>query len=80
MAREVSYPDEQLELEHVKRRLTASFSGRVPEDEIGRTVDEIAAEFRGAPIRRFVPLLTERYATGRLAQWAQPPSDALIAA
>lgn len=51
---------EDAELVRVTERLKAQFAGRVPAEEVERTVEDTAAELAHAPIRLFVPLLIER--------------------
>ncbi len=52
--------DEDRQLESARRALLAEFEGRVPADEVERRFAELVAEFRGAPVRSFVPVLVQR--------------------
>ncbi len=52
--------DEQRQLASARRDLVQEFSGRLPADEVGARFDAIVAEFEGAPVRTFVPVLARR--------------------
>ena len=58
--------DEQRQLESARRALVSEFAGRVPADEVERRFAELTAEFAGARVRGFVPVLVQRRARERL--------------
>lgn len=52
--------DEQRQLASARRDVVQEFSGKLPADEVGARFDAIVAEFDGAPVRAFVPVLARR--------------------
>ena len=52
--------DEQRQLESARRALVSEFAGRVPEHQVDQRFGELVAEFAGAPVRSFVPVLVRR--------------------
>jgi hypothetical protein len=59
-------PLEAYEMAHVERRLIADFSPAIRPEEVQRCVRDVVARFDAATIRKYVPLLVERIARGRL--------------
>lgn len=59
--------DEQVMVEEVERRLTASYAD-VPPERINSIVQNAHARFEHSPIRDFVPLFVERRARAELAR------------
>lgn len=62
----MSLEDEQRQLESARRELLKEFSGTVPAEQVEQGFDELVAEFRGAPIQSFVPVLVQRRVRERL--------------
>jgi hypothetical protein len=59
-------PLEAHEMAQVERRLIADFSPAIRPEEVQRCVRDVVARFDAATIRKYVPLLVERDARGRL--------------
>lgn len=57
------------ELAEVEVRLLAELSPPLPADAVRRCIEQAAAEFDGAPVRAFVPLLVERRVRRQLGSW-----------
>jgi len=74
MKKEFSHLDEGVEIQHVIERLDAEFSPSMPHVAIVDTVEECVQRWSDAPIRTFVPLLTERRATEELRAAVANPS------
>jgi hypothetical protein len=53
-------------LPRVRGQLEAEYGGTVPQERINRAAEEAVAEFSGARIRDFIPLLAWRQARARL--------------
>jgi hypothetical protein len=66
----MSIEDEQRQLESARQTLVTEFSGRVPEDRIEQHFASLVAEFEGAPVRGFVPVLVQRRAREELRAFA----------
>lgn len=58
--------DEAVQVRTVKAALQRRFAGQVPEETISREVDQGLAEFSGAPVRTFIPVLLQKRVTDRL--------------
>lgn len=58
--------DEAGQLRNVRAALERRFAGQVPEEIIAREVDRGLAEFAGAPVRTFIPVLLQKRVTDRL--------------
>ena len=58
--------DEQRQLESARKALVTEFAGRVPEDQVQQRFAALVAEFEGAPVRSFVPVLVRRRAREQL--------------
>jgi hypothetical protein len=58
--------DEQRQLESARKALVTEFAGRVPEDHVQERFAALVAEFEGAPVRSFVPVLVRRRAREQL--------------
>lgn len=52
--------DEQRQLTSVRAELLREFGERLGEDEVQRRYEQTVAQFDGAPIRTFVPVLAQR--------------------
>ncbi len=52
--------DELRQLESARRALVAEFADSVPADEVEGRFAALVAEFEGAPVRSFVPVLVQR--------------------
>jgi hypothetical protein len=76
--------DEARELARVEQRLVADFSPPLSPELVHRVVVETVATWAGAPVRHYVPLLTERAARRQLrdvvADAASDPPDQLRSA
>jgi hypothetical protein len=59
-------PLEAVEMAQVERRLITDFSPAIRPEEVQRCVRDVVARFDAATIRKYVPLLVERVARGRL--------------
>jgi hypothetical protein len=60
------HEDEQRQLESARKALLTEFAGRVPVDQVERRFADLVAEFEGAPVRTFVPVLVRRRAREQL--------------
>jgi hypothetical protein len=60
------HEDEQRQLESARKALLTEFAGRVPADQVERRFADLVAEFEGAPVRTFVPVLVRRRAREQL--------------
>ncbi|MVU80662.1 hypothetical protein GPX89_25850 [Nocardia sp. ET3-3] len=60
--------DEAQEIRIVSQ-LLADCNPRIPETVVAITVDEALRKFDGCPIRDFVPLLVQRIAARKLAEY-----------
>ena len=63
--------DEQRQLESARRALVTEFAGLVPEDQVEQRFSALVAEFEGAPVRSFVPVLVRRRAREQLRAGAR---------
>lgn len=61
-----AHVDEAVQLQTVEAALQRRFAGQVPEETIHREVDAGLAEFTGAPVRTFIPVLLQKRVTDRL--------------
>jgi hypothetical protein len=52
--------DERRQLESAKQDLVLEFGDRLPSDQLTARFDAIVAEFEGAPVRTFIPVLARR--------------------
>ena len=57
---DVPQEDELRQLEHAKRELVVEFRDRLPAEQVTARFDRIVAEFEGAPVRTFIPVLARR--------------------
>ena len=62
----VPQEDERRQLEHAKQELVAQFRDRLPSEQVTNRFDAIVAEFDGAPVRTFIPVLAARRARQEL--------------
>ena len=58
----MTHDDEVRQLETARRALVAEFDGRVPAEEVDRRFSDLVAQFAGAPVRSFVPVLVQQRA------------------
>ena len=58
--------DEQRQLESARRDLVTEFQDRLSADQVSARFDAIVAEFHGAPVRTFIPVLARRRAKREL--------------
>ncbi len=54
------------QVDKVTQRLTAEFSGKVPDPEVRRIVTEVYGEMSSARVTQFVPVLLDRGVRDRL--------------
>lgn len=66
MEQGIQHVDEAVQLTTVRAALQRRFAGRVSDETISREVDQGLAEFSGAPVRAFVPVLLQKRVTDRL--------------
>ena len=59
--------DERRQLEHAKQELVVELGDRLPADQVAARFDAIVAEFDGAPVRTFIPVLVRRRARQELS-------------
>ena len=59
--------DERRQLESARLDLVHEFQDRLSSDQVGTRFDAIVAEFEGAPVRTFVPVLARRQARRELS-------------
>ncbi len=52
--------DEQRQLDGVRAALLREFGDRLSPDEVSARFDDVVSGFQGAPIRTYVPVLTQR--------------------
>ena len=52
----------------VTDRLAVRFAGRIRADEVGRVVRHTAAQWRGARVLTYLPVLVERYSRDRIEE------------
>ncbi len=52
--------DERRQLESAKQDLVLEFGDRLPGDQLAARFDAIVAEFEGAPVRTYIPVLARR--------------------
>lgn len=53
-------PDDQAQLRHARESVMRKYVDLAEPADIGARFDEIVADFDGAPIRAYVPVLAER--------------------
>jgi len=58
--------DEAVQLKTVRAALQRRFAGQVSDEAISHEVDQGLAEFSGAPVRTFIPVLLQKRVTDRL--------------
>jgi hypothetical protein len=59
--------DERRQLESARFDLVQEFQDRLSSDQVGARFDAIVADFDGAPVRSFVPVLARRRARRELS-------------
>ena len=59
--------DERRQLESARLDLVQEFQDRLSSDQVGARFDAIVADFDGAPVRSFVPVLARRRARRELS-------------
>lgn len=62
-------PPGRAELADIELRLVAELSPPFPPEAVRRCIEQAAADFDGAPVRAFVPLLVERRVRRQLSGW-----------
>ena len=66
----MTFDDEQRQLQAVRTDLVREFEGRLPADEVQERFAAIVADFEGAPVRTFVPVLVQRRVRAELVRRA----------
>ena len=62
----MTHDDEVRQLEAARRALVAELAGRVPQDVVEARFAALVAQFAGAPVRSFVPVLVQQRARQEL--------------
>ena len=66
----MTYDDEQRQLQAIRSDLVREFEGRLTAGEVQERFAAIVADFAGAPVRTFVPVLVQRRARAELVRRA----------
>ena len=66
----VTYDDEQRQLQAIRSDLVREFEGRLTAEEVQERFAAIVADFEGAPVRTFVPVLVQRRARAEMVRRA----------